>query len=334
MPVPVPVAGTGTPSWRRARWRRLAVAALVPLLALTTTTAHAQGVWVNLPSLPTARFAPAGAAAPCPADVAGLRGTCVYALGGQHGISLLDTVEAYSPATNTWAALPSMPTARRTLAGAAAPCPADVAGLRGTCVYALGGFNGGGPSSSNTVEAYSPATNTWAALPSMPTARGTLAGAAAPCPADVAGLRGTCVYALGGFNGSSPFPLGTVEAYSPATNTWAALPSMPTARGTQAGAAAPCPNRLRSTCVYAVGGSNDSSPGDSMGTVEAYSPASNTWAALPSMPTARENPAGAAAPCPGAPRSPCVYAVGGFNPQPGGELGSAAEAFAIKRHAH
>jgi hypothetical protein len=51
-------------------------------------------VWTTLPSLPTARFALAGAAAPCPA---GQTGTCVYAVGGNNAAA---TVEAYNSATN------------------------------------------------------------------------------------------------------------------------------------------------------------------------------------------------------------------------------------------
>jgi hypothetical protein len=128
----------------------------------------------------------------------------VYSIGGIVNGTFLNTVEAYSPATNTWAALPSMPTGRNGLAGATAPCP----GARyRACVYAIGGQNNTGPLS--TVEAYSPATNTWATLPSMPTARLDLAAATAPCAA--AWYR-TCVYALGGGTATGG-ALSTVEAF-------------------------------------------------------------------------------------------------------------------------
>ncbi|MET7618828.1 hypothetical protein [Streptomyces sp. NPDC005408] len=198
----------------------------------------------------------AGATAPCPPGVAGLRGTCVYAVGGGNrraGFIQLSTVEAYSPATNMWVTLPSMPTARNSLAGAAAPCPNAVVGRNETCVYAYGGFPGGGAPDDlhRTVEAYVPTPNVWATLPLMPTARSGLAGAAAPCPK---AARQICVYAFGGVRTSDA--LRTVEAYSPTANVWATLPSMPTARFNLAGVAAPCPDSLHRTCVYAIGGSN------------------------------------------------------------------------------
>lgn len=311
---------------------------LAPLLALTPTLANAQGAWLTLPHLHTARSALAGVTAPCPKGVAGLSGTCVYAVGGYDGTGVAGTAEAYSPATNRWVTLPSMPTARQSLAGAAAPCPKGVAGLSGTCVYAFGGSDGAQPAPNqlNTVEAYSPATNTWVALPSMHSTRDGLAGATAPCPKRVAGLSGTCVYAVGGANRSAGTThLNTVEAYSPATNLWVTLPSMPTARTLLAGAAAPCPQAVvggggdtphepdgrrradpdtpegSESCVYAYGGFPGAAPDDLYRTTETHVPTANVWATLPLMPTARQSLAGAAAPCPKAATQRCVYAVGG-----------------------
>ncbi|MFE4425012.1 Kelch repeat-containing protein [Streptomyces sp. NPDC056817] len=299
--MPEPVAGPRTPPRARARWRRLAVAVLAPLLALTPITAEAQGVWLTLPSMPTARGELAGAAAPCPK---GQKGKCVYAIGGLNDSgTVLNTVEAYSQAVNAWATLPSMPTARSELAGAAAPCPK---GQRNSCVYAVGGADQAA-NPLNTAEAYSPAVNAWATLPSMPTTRSDLAGAAAPCPKGL-GLRGTCVYAIGGFDAA--VGVNTVEAYSPAVNAWATLPSMPTARADLA-AAAPCPKRQKETCVYAIGGVTAGLFGTVLDTVEVYDPATNTWATLPSMPTARFFLAAASAPCPEGQKGTCVYAIGG-----------------------
>jgi hypothetical protein len=311
-----PVSGARTtgslpaPPPRRG-WRPLLAGALATaFLALAAAPADAQGAWLTVPSMPTARSALAGATAPCPTGAGGLTGTCVYAIGGNNG-TYLSTAEAYSPATKTWATLPSMPTARRYLAGATAPCPTGAGGLTGTCVYAIGGRNSSG--FLGTAEAYSPATKTWATLPPMPTARSALAGATAPCPTGAGGLTGTCVYAIGGYNGAF---LSTVEAYSPATNTWATLPSVATARSDLAGATAPCPtgaSGLRGTCVYAIGGFNGIF---ALNTVEAYSPATNVRSTLPSLPTARADLAGATARCPtgaGGLKGTCVYAIGGNN---------------------
>jgi kelch-like protein 8/kelch-like protein 20 len=115
-------------------------------------------------------------------------------------------VEAYNPTTNAWSTLTSLPTARFWLVGAAAACPpAQV----GTCLYAVGGFSSTG--TIGTVEAYNPVTNAWSTLAPLPTARGDLAAAAAPCPP---GQPGTCVYAVGGYN-TAGTTMGTVEALDP-----------------------------------------------------------------------------------------------------------------------
>jgi hypothetical protein len=289
-------------------------------VAVNTVEAYspATNIWATLPSMPTARSAPAGATAPCPHA---RHRTCVYAIGGYSSPGVaVNTVEAYSPATNTWATLPSLPTARYYLAGATAPCPRGH-GLAGTCVYAIGGFSSPG-FALNTVQAYSPATNTWATLPSEPTARAGLAGATAPCPRGH-GLAGTCVYAIGGK--STAGVLNIVQAYSPATNTWATLPALPTGRYNLAGATAPCPSGRRSVCVYAIGGTNGII---GLSTVQAYSPATNTWATLPSLPTARWDLAGASAPCTGARHHTCVYAIDGFN---GATVLNTVEAYEVGR---
>jgi hypothetical protein len=287
---------------RRSWWRRLVVLALTSLLALTAATAQAQGVWLTLPSMPTARYSLARATAPCPE---GPRLLCVYAIGGHNNSGNLDVVEAYRPTANTWTTLPGLTTTRSGLSAAAAPCPD---GLRGACVYAIGGFNG--PGVVNSVEAYSPAANTWTTLPALPTARAQLAVTAAPCPKDVGRLRGTCVYAIGGQDAANT--LNTVEAYSPATNTWATLRALPGPRLLLAATAASCPaaRGLRGTCVYAIGGRNGTGL---LNTVEAYSPATNTWTTLPALPTARADLAVAAAPCPSGVENGCVYAIGGLS---------------------
>ncbi|KOU16259.1 Kelch repeat-containing protein [Streptomyces sp. WM6368] len=279
--------------------RRLAILALAPLLALSATAATAQGVWVTVPNMPTARSFLATASAHCPE---GLRGKCVYAVGGQVGSDApvaVNKFEAYSPAAGTWATLPPLKTARTNLAATTAPCPD---GVKGDCVYAIGGSTLTG-SPLTTVEAYSTETNAWLTLKSMPTRRQLLAAATAPCP-DGLGLRGTCVYAFGGADAAT---LSTVEAYSPATDTWATLPTLQTARNGHGGAAAPCPGALglRGTCVYAISGSGD------LTSVEVYSPVLNAWQYAAEIPTPRNNFGTAAAPCPDGLSDGCVYTVGG-----------------------
>ncbi|MFD9370433.1 Kelch repeat-containing protein [Streptomyces sp. NPDC060020] len=286
---------------RRPAWRRLAVAALAPLLALSATTATAQGVWVTVSPLPTVRAAHAAASAECPE---GLHGTCVYAIGGSEGGIDSGKAEAYSPATNTWATLPPLKTPRSRLAATTAPCPG---GVRGDCVYALGGTAPLG-NSSKVAEAYSTETGVWLSLPSMPTVRAGAAAATAPCTEGLP-LRGTCVYVFGG-SVAADTGLPTVEAYSPATNRWATVTSLQIGRYGHGGTAAPCPADLglQGTCVYAIGGSG----AGALSSVEVYSPVQNGWRYLPDIPTGREDgPGAAAAPCPEGIRNGCVYVMGG-----------------------
>ncbi|MCX4528789.1 MULTISPECIES: kelch repeat-containing protein [unclassified Streptomyces] len=361
------------PRARHRSWRRLAVLALAPLLALTAASATAQGVWVTaaplpapdvamggaaancpeglhgtcvysvgptnllayspvtgawttLPPVKTPRATPSTATAPCPGEVLG---DCVYAIGGGNTTALA-TAEAYSTETNTWLTLPSMPTARSGSAAATAPCVEGV-GLRGTCVYVFGGnlLTGGPNDVVATVEAYSPATNTWATVTPMQTPRVGHGGTAAPCPEGL-GLHGTCVYAAGGGN-STTSPLASAEVYSPALNAWLSIPDMPTARSDFfAMVAAPCPEGLRNGCVYAMGGLGTST---TLATVEAYSPVTNAWATMPSMPTPHREFAGAAAPCPKNKDHTCAYAFGGFIDN-GSNPTAANEAFTIERGRH
>ncbi|MBT2610830.1 hypothetical protein J7I97_21815 [Streptomyces sp. ISL-87] len=358
---------------RRLVWRRLAVLVVAPLLALAGASATAQGIWVTVAPMPTPRAGLAGAAAECPDGLYGTcvyvaggakfeayrpasttwstlpplktprdsvasatapcpgdgHGDCVYAFGGVSGGPSLATAEAYGTQTNTWLTLPPMPAGgRQSAAAATAPC-AEGLGLRGTCVYVFGGRNTALPGPSqilNLVEAYSPATNTWATVTPMQTPRVGHGGAAAPCPAGL-GLRGTCVYAVAsgafGVNASQ-----SVEVYSPLLNQWMDAPDIPTGRNFLAAATAPCPEGMTDGCVYALGGRSET--GATLTTVEAYSPVTNAWTTMPPMPTPHRSLAGAAAPCPRHRENRCVYAIGGLvdsGPNPT----DTAEAFAIER---
>ena len=121
----------------------------------------------------------------------------LYAVGGFNTsvFSVLNTVEAYNPATNTWTADIPMPTARSALAAAV---------INGT-LYTVGG-NNQGLAFLDTVEAYDPATNTWTTKAPMPVTRSFL----------TAGVVNGTLYAVGGSNGSaSGNPFNTVEAFTP-----------------------------------------------------------------------------------------------------------------------
>jgi N-acetylneuraminic acid mutarotase len=255
------------------------------------------GSWSTGPTIPTARvyFAAVG----------GLDGR-IYVLGGQNASTPSAVVEAYTPSTNSWKTLASMPTARTLLwAVAVGTTASDFA------IYALGGSASGGITPAlSTVEKYDPATNTWSAAPSMPMA---LASFWATTATDAAGA--TSIYTHGGANtsgamfafstsqqrwttvlgaaGIPPAPnagfvgvqdtiyllSGTTYAYKPATNAWSTVASI--LSGVDYPGAVAKDGR-----VYVLGGQN---PGN-VATAEMYLPDLNKWASLTSMPMALGGP--------------------------------------------
>ncbi len=227
----------------------------------------------------------------------------IYAVGGETSIATspnggtsgpLASVEAYTPATNTWAPVAPLPAPRSGLAVVTGP---------DRRIYAMGGDSAG------TVDAYDTKTNTWTALASLPVPVTNLAAA----------TSGGLIYAIGGDPASSNAAIGSltgvntgpsaiVQAYDPATNTWSlpcdtstcppgTVPPMPTAR--DALAAATGANGV----IYAIGGENGA--GSALRTVEAYDPKANTCATLASMPAAEASLAATLGP------QGQIYALGG-----------------------
>ncbi|MFF3564498.1 Kelch repeat-containing protein [Streptomyces sp. NPDC002574] len=278
----------------------------------------ATNAWATLTPLPTPRVGLAGKAAPCPEALK--KKTCVYAIGGRDGSGVRGNVEAYNPAAKNWIYIHPLLTPRSELGAAPAQCPEGY-GLRGACVYAVGGRTNTN-SAVDTVEAYSIATGTWITVHSLPTPRADLAVASAPCP-ETSGLRGLCVYAFGGRNRAGTV-VPTVEVYSPVTDAWLSLTPLPAPRYAFAVAPAPCSDGLRGRCLYAFGGLT--AAGGSLDTVQAYSPLADTWAILPPLRTARSELAVASAACPKTSKGICLYPLGGFTPA----LTDTADALAVK----
>lgn len=237
--------------------------------------------WNTASAVPTARFFLAAAT--------GLDGR-FYAIGGSStGTDFLTTLEARDPVTGTWATLASMPTPRLALAA--------VTGLDGR-IYAIGGIDFTGSSSDvlATVEAYDPASNTWATVASMPAPRAEMAA--------VLGADGR-IYILGGENGLQGVD-STVFAYTPSSNTWTTLSSMPTARYGLAAAVGP------DGTIYVIGGIQSLGP---VTTVEAYHPTSDSWTTVAGLPQGISGLAAVTGP------DGRIYAIGGFS-SPG--VGSSA----------
>jgi N-acetylneuraminic acid mutarotase len=247
-------------------------AVVVSSLTISAGNGFCQGSWTEVVPMSTPRRAAASTAAKCPTS----DGICIYAIGGYAAENqVLDSVEAYDPATDTWTPVSNMPTARYGLAAATGPDGR---------IYAIGGYNG---EYLNVVEAYDPTTNCWTLRQPMNTARRASAAAT--------GSDGF-IYALGGYNGDTP-SLETVEVYDPNGDAWTFVSSMNTARFAVAAAIGP------DGLIYAIGGNAGGS--ETLNTVEAYDPAFNIWTAVAAMATVRGGPAASVGP------DGLIYAIGG-----------------------
>lgn len=153
-------------------------------------------------------------------------------------------------------------------------------------------FQGLGPrwTPRGLVYEYDPATDQWTKKKPMPLPSHHTA---------VAELNGK-IYLVGGFvppkSGPPAWePINNLWEYDPANDTWKALAPMPTKRGSPVAAAI-------GGKIYVIGGaglhpgSKETSvhprrPHRSLGTNEAYDPATNTWEQRSDMPTARNHAA-------------------------------------------
>jgi hypothetical protein len=181
--------------------------------------------------------------------------------GGNCCASTSNGGEAYTPATNTWRALPAAPVQ---------PRRAAMGAWTGKELVVAGGVTGEGSIGSpvkavRSAAAYNPATRTWRKLPLMPA--GTAVGGTAV-------WDGKEVLFLGvGTAFNSPSARGV--AYNPATNRWRRLPAMPFARD---GFAAVWTGRQ----ALVWGGLTGAGVPPPHG--EAFNPATNRWTALPASP--------------------------------------------------
>ncbi|MBS0169568.1 MAG: hypothetical protein JSR62_04380 [Nitrospira sp.] len=190
----------------------------------------------------------------------------------------------YDPSTDSWKALAPMPTKRGSAVAAAVNGKLYVIG--GAAMHPGSKEPALQPTrphrSVDTVEEYDPATNTWSARASMPTARNHAA---------VGAVRGK-IYVIGGRLGSAfiftASNTNVVEEYDPATDQWGLVKArMPTERSGGAWA-------VHNERIYVAGGEHqDAHLMAAFRAVEAYDPATNRWTALPMMPMPRHGLAGA-----------------------------------------
>jgi N-acetylneuraminic acid mutarotase len=191
----------------------------------------------------------------------------IYAMGGFVSDSfaghVVDTVEAYNPATNAWSTEARMPIGLSDFAA--------VTGRNGK-IYAIGGAESnstGGEETLGRVEVYDSTSNSWTTGASMPTPRSGFAAAL--------GSNGK-IYTIGGQNSQTTI-VSTAEAYDPTTNAWSTEVPLPTARYGLAAATG------LNGKIYALGGYTG---GATVATAEVYDPAAKYWSRVSPMPTARE----------------------------------------------
>ena len=209
--------------------------------------------WQPLPSMPTARSNLAAVA------VAGK----VYAIGGATDERLCDAVEAYDPLSGLWSRAASLPMARSS----------HTAAVVDGKIYVVGGEisdDEGEAVSTDRVDMYDPAANSWQQMAAMPTARDSHAAAV---------VDGK-IYVTGGyseFGDASGGCSDALESYDPVTNTWTTLASLDYFRAWHASAA------IKGKLLV-FGGSSDGRTA----LVNVYSPASNSWGRAIDLPCAMD----------------------------------------------
>jgi len=249
--------------------------------------------WSNVTSLNTARSGLRATSGPCQGNTSA---TCLYAVGGYNN-GYLSSVEMYTPSSNSWSIVASLNTARYNFGATSGPCQGNASA---TCLYAVGGYSSAGNLSS--VEMYSPGSNSWNYVASLTTAPYSFAATSGPCQGNTSA---TCLYAVGGYNAGY---LSSVEMYTPSNNSWSTVASLHTARNSLGATSGPCQGNISTTCLYAIGGFDS---GTVLSSVEMYTPSSNSWSAVPSLNTARNNLGATSGPCETDTSTTCLYAIGG-----------------------
>ncbi len=137
----------------------------------------------------------------------------IYVVGGRtppHGEAGYDDFAVYDPATDTWTRLPHLPTRRHHLSAVAIDGKIYVAG--GTLIVGQGEYGDDG-GTTNILEIFDPATNTWSQGQPMPVAREAASGIAA----------NGCFHIFAGEVPGADVSLGHV-VYNPVTDTWTTMP--------------------------------------------------------------------------------------------------------------
>jgi N-acetylneuraminic acid mutarotase len=188
----------------------------------------------------------------------------VYSAGGNTGVELTNEGYVYDPLLQQWSPIASLPVPLVAAPGAF---------LHGK-FYVIGGAAGSsaGLYTSSSVYAYNPASDSWSAEASLPTAQYSAA---------TAELNGS-LYVVGGCTSAASCGYGpgvgtdAMYRYDPAANRWTALASYPVPDAAQACAG------IDEEIVCAGGFNTDT--GGALKSTYIYNPASNTWSQGADMP--------------------------------------------------
>ncbi|MEP7014722.1 MAG: kelch repeat-containing protein [Verrucomicrobiota bacterium] len=212
-------------------------------------------------------------------SVVGSDGTYAYVAGGRISGGPSNTFNRYDPNSNSWTALPAMPTALFATRGAFA--------ANTNSFYVFGGFNGA--TTFNTTYIYNAGTNSWTTGAPMPAAR-FFPNVAYDAPTGK-------IYVIGGFTSGSVEANQTWE-YDPVANTWnTTRANIPAAMGGSA-------TSIVGQFIYLAG----SYAGGSGSTLHyRYDINNDAWAPMPGVPVAVYEAAGAAI-------GSQIYVIGGGNP--------------------
>jgi N-acetylneuraminic acid mutarotase len=147
--------------------------------------------WRTLPSLPTPRQNPMGAAV----------GDTMYVIGGLDESGLLEDVESLGPGQAAWTTAPSLPN----------PQCCAAAGVLGTTIAVAGGYGSDGHTPTSALVLFDTTTGVWRSGPPMPTARANAMGAV---------WNGKLAVIGGGTQYGATEATGVIELYDPGANTW------------------------------------------------------------------------------------------------------------------
>lgn len=235
---------------------------LIGLFAITGSSLAADDKWERKENMPESSR--------CCTTAASVGGK-VYVIGGVEvnraphipnpGDMTLDRVQAYDPATDTWAPKRDMPTTRARM----------VAVTYDGMIYVFGGAERRGGKVLDAVEVFNPEAGergAWKKLAKLPQA----------LSATSAAVIGDKIYVIGGWDkGAQNKVFGTVFEYDPKEDKFKKKRDMPTPRGGLGAAAF-------QGKIYAIGGWNFE---EVLRTVEVYDPANDTWEEKKQMPVAR-----------------------------------------------